>query len=292
MNAAQLGEVLRVLKQEGFVAKRARGHGRVFDGAFKLSVGSVGVRLEVEDWDFLMYPMIRLLERPAFLPALTPHVGAQGDLCYFQQDSVVLDRFNPAGSILSCLRQAQQVLERMATNPVQRAQDLQDEFLAYWLLGQRRIWPVVLGSVEPDSESASYFVLGPEGARKVMICSSREEAARFARALNVEPPKGGAVQCWLIRSELYPAAPVKLPETVQELFAYLKSWDRAVYNKVQQVLERRQEYLKYSFITFAVNSPAGWLGFGFDLHPTTRQGYRRKPHCPLESKRSACRLFR
>jgi hypothetical protein len=249
----------------------------VFDGTLKLTVGSVVVRLEVEDWDFLKYPVIRLLERPAFLPELTPHVGPQGDLCYFQQDTVVLDRFNPAGSILSCIRQAQHVLERMATSPVQRAQDLQDEFLAYWLLGQQRIWPVVLGLVDGDSESASYFVLGPEGDRKVMICSSREEAARFARALNVEPPKGGAIQCWLIRSEVYPAAPTRLPETVQELFAYLKLWDRAVYNRVQQILERRREYLKYSFVTFAVNSPAGWLGFGFDLHATKRQGYQRKP---------------
>lgn len=273
----QLGEVLRLLKQEGFTPKRARGRVRMFDGIFKLSAGSIGVRLEIEDWDFLKYPMIRLVERPGFLPALTPHVGAHGDLCYFQQDSVVLDRFNPAGSILGCLRQAQQVLERMTTSSVHREQDLQDEFLAYWLLGQQRVWPVVLGSVDPGSDSASYFVLGPEGDRKVMICSGREEAARFARALNVEPPRGGAVQCWLIRSESYPAAPAKLPETVHELFDYLKLWDRAVYNKVQQVLERRREYLNYSFITFAVNSPAGWLGFGFDLHPTTRQGYRRKP---------------
>ena len=295
VNSQQLGEVLRLLTHEGFTPKRARGRRRAFEGAFKLSKGAVTVRLEIVDWDFLEYPSVRLLKRPDFFPLLTPHVSADGDLCYFLPDSVVLDRFNPAASILLCLRQAQDVLEEICVNPIQRAQDIQDEFLAYWILGQSDVWPVVMGTVAVDDEWASYFVLGSEDNRTAMISRTRDEVSRFAHCLGLSQPRGGAVKCWLIRSSLYPAAPLKLPETVHELLDYLKAWDKTVYNRVQQILERCGEYLDYSFVTFAVRTPAGWLGFGFDLHRQMRLGYRRNPNLYkqyLHNKGGSQRIFR
>jgi molybdopterin/thiamine biosynthesis adenylyltransferase len=43
------------------------------------------------------------------------------------------------------------------------------------------------------------------------------------------------------------------------------------------VLERETQYLKYTLATFAVHTPLGWLGFGFELDPIQRLGAQKKP---------------
>ncbi|WP_281783471.1 E2/UBC family protein [Sinimarinibacterium flocculans] len=106
LDAQTLGEVLRALNSRGFSARRSRGARRVFEGPLKLSRGTVPVRLVVEDWEFLDYPRIQLLDRPSFLPELLPHATADGDFCYLRPESLVLDRFNPVGAILLCIAEA------------------------------------------------------------------------------------------------------------------------------------------------------------------------------------------
>ena len=68
---------------------------RAYDGTLPCAAGGVPIRLEVCDWDFMTYPVIRLLARPEFLPKLLPHVSANGVMCYFAESGVVLDRFRP-----------------------------------------------------------------------------------------------------------------------------------------------------------------------------------------------------
>jgi molybdopterin/thiamine biosynthesis adenylyltransferase len=67
-----------------------------------------------------------------------------------------------------------------------------------------------------------------------------------------------------------------MPTTVKEVFAWLKSWDRSVYLSIQHLLGSEREYLKYKAATFAVRSPAGWLGFGFEIDPTHRRFAARR----------------
>lgn len=277
MTPPRLGQALRLLAQAGFTQKRSRGLIRIFDGLLETSAGNVAIRVELQDWNFLEYPTIRVIERPSFFPELVPHVGTRGDICYFRHGSVVLDRFNPAGSIKQCLDRAREVLEQIVADPARRTADIQDEFLHYWFAGQTAIWPVVLGGIAASDEIASYFVLGEGDDTHVMIATSRDEAARYAKCLGLSGPKGGSVGCWILRSDIYPSAPAKLPTTVKQLFEYIRSWDRRLSTAIQTILERRKEYLQHKYTTFAVDTPAGWIGFGFNLNQAFRLGYQKKP---------------
>lgn len=81
----------------------------------------------------------------------------------------------------------------------------------------------------------------------------------------------------MFKTELLPAVPERMPTTVKELFAWLQQWDKNIYNGVQRILERERGYLEYSFATFAVATPLGWLGFGFDLDQVKRLGAKNRP---------------
>lgn len=276
MNGERLGDVFRQLRSRGFVATGTQSARRSFEGDLRCSKGVVRVRLVVSDWDFLSYPEIKLLEHPQFLPMLMPHVDINGGLCYFRRGVVVLDRYDPALAIAQCLDQAEAVLDQIATNPDYRSGDIQDEFLAHWIFGQAT-WPVLKGSISQNTVSANYSLLNTGGERRAIIASDVAEVTAFAQAIGSPVPSQTSCKCWLFETELRPAVPEAMPKTIKELFAWLQLWDRKVYNGIQQVLEREPSYLEYSFVTFAINTPIGWVGFGFDLDQVKRLGAKRAP---------------
>lgn len=278
MNGERLGDVFRLLTARGFVATGTRSGSRSFEGHLQCSKGTVRVRLVVSDWDFLDYPAITILEPPSFLPMLMPHVYGNGGLCYYRRGAVVLDRYDPALAIAQCLDQAKEVLDQIATNPDYRSGDIQDEFLAHWVLGQATSpWQVLKGSITLNAASANYSLIETGIGRHAIIASDMAEVEVFAKALGNFAPLRTNCKCWLFKTELRPAVPVVMPVTIKELFTWLQQWDRKVYNGIQSILEREPTYLGYPFVTFAIDTPIGWLGFGFDLDQVTRLCAKRSP---------------
>lgn len=271
-----LGESLRLLRSRGFHPVAARAPSRAFAGSLPCTKGPVPVNLAIEDWNFLEYPRISLTERPNFLPALVPHVDVLGNLCYFAPGAVTLDRYDPATALAQCLDQATAMLDRIAADPSYRIDDIQSEFPAHWEYGQLSLpWTVFLGDIHPEATTAGYFVLQQEGRKRALVTSDPDEAHRLAHAL------GAAVttsryQCRLLQTAVRPWVPLQMPRTVKELFAWLQSWDRTLYTSVQRALGEK-DYLQQTFATFAVKTPVGWIGFGFDLDQLKRIGYANSP---------------
>jgi len=278
MNEERLGDVLRQLTTRGFVATGTRAGRRSFEGHLQCSKGAVRIQLVISDWDFLEYPTITIVDPPSFLPKLMPHVYGNGGLCYFRRGAVVLDRYDPALAIAQCLDQAKEVLDQIATNPDYRSGDIQDEFLAHWVLGQATSpWLVLKGSIDQNSVSANYSLIETGVGRRAVIASDMAEVEVFAEALGNTAPLRTNCKCWLFQTAIRPTVPTLMPATIKELFIWLKEWDRKVYNGIQAILEKEPAYLGYSFVTFAIDTPIGWLGFGFDLDQVTRLSSKRSP---------------
>jgi molybdopterin/thiamine biosynthesis adenylyltransferase len=215
------------------------------------------------------------------------NIDSSGGLCYLSPGSVVLDRFDPAGSIAMCLQSAEELLNSFIDDPAHNKRAVQDEFLAYWSGGGKHVWAVI-GDVPAEALNAGVSFIDMDEQRASlslpMISSSSQEVEQVAQAL------GGKVQgeqdgrCWLLRTGVYPIAPVDgLPTTLRELFGYLKSWDQSLSRRVQRILSSDKAYLKYRLVTFAVLSPAGWVGFSFSIESFLRlTGHRRLPSVCLQ----------
>jgi molybdopterin/thiamine biosynthesis adenylyltransferase len=277
-SASPLAEALRLLRSRGFRPSGHRGGVRSFDGVLPCKGGSIKVRFAIADWDFLSYPSISVLDHLEVLPALSPHVYASGGLCYFASGAVVLDRYDPAESIAQCLDQAQLVLERIRDDPEFRHDDIQDEFLQHWSHGESSaIYSVLIGSVDRTTKSSNYWLMHVGDVSYAVVADTKEEVGALAVAVGAKPPTATRCPCWLFATEALPAVPSTMPSNVKELFAWLQAWDRLLYQQLQRVLERETQYLKYTIATFAVHTPLGWLGFGFELDPVQRLGALKKP---------------
>ncbi|CAM2785404.1 ThiF family adenylyltransferase [Pseudomonas fluorescens] len=272
-----LGETLRALRARGFTPVAAKLPVRAFKGGLACKKGDVSVKLTIKDWDFLSYPAICIFDRPDFLPELMPHIDVLGNLCYFAPGSVTLDRYDPATAVLQCLNQATAILDRIATEPQYRDSDIQDEFPAHWEYGQTSApWDVLMGHTTEKDLCAHYFIIEKSGKKRVFISSDREEAETLASSLG-GTLKPSRLRCWLLKTHISPAVPKAMPGTVKELFSWLRTWDKALSASVQKILSE-PDYLKFKYVSFAIDTPVGWIGFGFNLDHLKRKGYGRSPN--------------
>lgn len=289
-----LGETLRALRALGFVPVAAKAPARAFKGTLACKKGNVRVKLTIRDWDFLSYPLICILDRPDFLPELMPHIDVLGNLCYFAPGSVTLDRYDPATAVLQCINQATAIMDRIAMDPSYRDSDIQNEFPAHWEYGQKAVpWEVLLGHTDDKDKFANYFVIESSEKKRVLISNDQDEANRLATSLGATI-RSSMYRCWIFKTAIIPAVPEAMPKTVKELFTWLRIWDKKLSDSIQQVLSE-PDYLSFKYVSFAIDTPVGWIGFGFDLDHMKRKGYRRSPNLYrqyLHNKGGGTPLFR
>jgi molybdopterin/thiamine biosynthesis adenylyltransferase len=275
MDRDALAAVLQELTARGFKARRQiRGIHR-FEGTFDCRGEAVRVEFAFSNLEFLSYPSIKVLSG-IDRSALTPHLSASGGLCYFQEGSVVLDRYDPAASVAQCLDQAHRILEQIKFNPEYRRQDIQDEFLVHWSDGSSFL-PVLMGSVSPRGKSTTYWRASIGKGSLMILADEATEARALGNALGAASSKPLSCPCWLFKSDVPLLVPESMPKTVHELFLWLKDWDPALSKAVQKLLDTDRNYLQYGLATFAVHSIAGWICFGFELNTYMRASYRRRP---------------
>jgi molybdopterin/thiamine biosynthesis adenylyltransferase len=267
----QLGEVLREMTARGFRPLQVEGPGRAWTGNLQCRTRTVRIEIQVTDWEFLKYPSIKVLSG-IDSSKLLPHLSPRGGLCYFRAGDVVLDRYRPAVAVAQCLVQAQSVLEKLLFDPDFRRDDLQGEFETYWLQADANVSLVLLGTLGPKPVGSrwrtTYWRLSKGTTVHRLLGDDPGEIGKLAGSLQADRYENTTAPCWLFETKVPPATPETMPRTVKELFAWLKNWDRSLYLAIQHLLGSEREYLKYKGATFAVHSPAGWLGFGFELDPT------------------------
>lgn len=106
----EVADVVEALKANGFLYQRVGQDGwLLFSGELKAAGSAYNCTLELSP-DLNEVPRVRLNQLPSTLPAVLPHLGASGQLCYLAKGSVVFDMFDPVGQTLASISQAEHVL--------------------------------------------------------------------------------------------------------------------------------------------------------------------------------------
>lgn len=261
-----LGPALRQLRARGFSRVHISPKVDSFEGHLPCAKGAVPVRLDVREWDFLTYPTVQLLDRPPFLPKVLPHVSASGLMCLFAESSIVLDRFRPELAVAQCLDKATWLLDQMVKDPEFYEEEFHGEFLVHWAKADTASG--LGGLVGEHSKRASamqWYDVGSAGEHRLFVSADLDEVTRFCKAAGWPPPTKIPIAGALFTSDRYPACPAHgLPKNLSEAFAWIKAWDRSVYDKVQEHLLDRK-LIKRGCRELLFGSPAGWFGLGFEI---------------------------
>ncbi|QBR03776.1 hypothetical protein E1956_35245 [Paraburkholderia pallida] len=273
------GRAYALLRQYGLRPFRARNGAKAFRGVLKCTRTSVPVHFEIDDWDFTRYPSITILERPPELPALLAHVDADGGLCYFAPQSIILDRYRPDDAIQQCLDAAIALIDDIVDGR-NRGEEIVNEFAAYWTLGQNpSAWPVLVDSQPKDDEKSFYYFLTEHGKpSRGLIAKDVTSARRLVHSIDIESIEKGAFACLYFRTAVAPRiGSDPLPATIHEFFSFVRKWDPALAKEVQARLGSSKDYLKRSGCVIAIATPSGGIGVRFKHDMIRRQGYSNSP---------------
>ena len=249
---------------------------RAYDGTLACAAGPVPIRLEVQDWDFLTYPTIRLRERPAFLPQMLPHVSSNGVLCYFAESSVVLDRFRPDVGLAQCLEKARQLLDRMIADPGFYETEFRGEFLVNWSISDGpTALAGLIGEHPPGERAMQWYAVGTPEVPRLFVSSGAGEVEQFCEATGWPKPTEIPIPGAMFQSCKHPVSSADgLPQNLSQAFAWLKAWDRDIYDAVQEFLLDRS-FVNRARRELLFGCPAGWFGFGFSLEPVVALSFQR-----------------
>lgn len=277
MEESRLALALNKLDELGFRPSKRIGTARCFDGELQCAKGPVKIRLMISDWEFTTLPTIVLLERPAYLPALTPHVSGEGFQCYFVHGRIVLDRYRPDNAIWQCVEQAKQEIDRLSTSSRYREQEFGQEFAANWEIGQNPApIPVLLGEVSGSGPFPCMKLEGASGTY-LLVASNEGQIEALSKTCNWSVPERISIGSYVVQSAELPKMPKdRLPRTVTDVLVWIRSWDRKVTKQIHSILGQR-EWLNSKWVQFLISTPAGWFGFLFQIDSNRSLMCRRVP---------------
>lgn len=272
MDNRRLGGVLRLMHSLNFTTLPSKGITRKFRGRLSCKAGEVEVELSISDWDLLNYPTIRILEKPDFFPKTMAHQVTDGSFCYLSNGEVVLDRYDPAGSILFCLNQATGLLDKLIASPERNQEDFEAEFLAYWTApNQGKVLRIGVGNISAGAKTAKIFTLVPGERIKKVISTDDVTTAKMAQTWEELANEDDNANCWIYSSTIQPPFHKSLPWKIKDTLSWLKIWDISLYKKIQLSFETDSKFLDSSQIYILINCPAGLVGFGFTVSSKIKQ---------------------
>lgn len=272
MDAKRVGDVLRLMHDLKFRALPTKGGCRRFVGELSCKPAGVPIELSISDWDFIEYPKISILGQPEFLPKGMAHHVTDGSFCYLAKGEVVLDRYDPAGSILFCLNQAAGLLNNLIANPARNLSDIQSEFQAYWTSSSKgTVLRVGVGNISNSAQSAHVFSVSPGERLKRIISTDTDSTTKMAEVWGEQANEETKTHCFVFRSSVQPPVTSALPWTIKQTLQWLKEWDLSLYKRCQAALETDSKFLSIGYAYFLIDCPAGWVGFSFAISSTIKQ---------------------
>lgn len=223
MTVAEANEAL-VARGFSFVRREATRwllyRGKIQEHPVSISIDRLGLRL----------PKIRLLEIPDQLKPFAPHLSSDGTLCYLDESTVVLDVYDQAGQLLSCLQRAEYVLVELLAGRMDG--DLPEEFSAYWQ-GNVCLFDAKLGT----DKQLRCVIFHPESkAFRVAVSDNLERTVRTLEAYNGRGCKKQETWFRSLRTEVLPR-PLGgswPPSSLGELLAWQTVLDPATAKKLRK----------------------------------------------------------
>lgn len=264
-------DVIEAFKQRGFEFA-----GKTDDGWFR--VGGRLTPLESEksyqceiqlDPNFSELPRIRLLEVPPELPAVVPHLGGDGGLCYIDSRTVVLDIFDPVGQSLACLERAESVLGQIMKGEM--VEDLTEEFFAYWG------GPFCMLDMEGEDLGQQHCIVAESKSSNLMwfITDDEERTLKKLNSLGYQATNN-TVLTYRVKTTKQPRPQSNNwpPSTVRDILNWQSTLDPRCRKKIHQRI-REGEGRKANGVLILIESPLITYGFAVRYNQQDR-GTRMK----------------
>jgi molybdopterin/thiamine biosynthesis adenylyltransferase len=249
-------DLVEAFKQRGFEFI-----GKTDDGWYKLRgllipfKSDKGCSCEIQlDPKFFELPRIRLLDIPPELPAVVPHLGVGGGLCYIAKGTVVLDIFDPIGQSLACLDRAASVVGQILNGEM--VEDLAEEFFAYW-----EGWPCFVDIQGEHLGRQSCIVAEANGNTLWFVTDNEARTIKKLDSLGYQKTDS-TVLTYRVKTNAQPRPLTNNwpPQTVRDILNWQNTLDSRCRRKIDQRIQEGKRQ-KANGVLIIVESPLMTYGF-------------------------------
>ena len=226
-------------------------------GEMRQGTPAIPILLVVEDLDFVELPLIAI--KPGWTNAsrLLPHILGPGRaICYYAKGSVILDRYNPAGTVVQCLERAEKVVRDALRG--QLDDDFATEFRSYWL----GTWMLVDLPKDFVGQAKVYFVKLSSADRAIPVLAVETSWALTRSGSSWDRKDVEAMAVVSTEVALTPNPDAKWPPSS---YAEFTSWLSWLDPKLPEKMDRAIELGDGPYCSLAVRAPNGVFAVRVDV---------------------------
>lgn len=225
----------------------------------------VPANVHLSDFDFVTPPIIRLSDVSVDSVRQLPHVlRSDGSLCYLDAKAIVLDRYDPGGTILQCLEQADKVLRDAVRGRLD--EDLVGEFAAYWAEGS--VLVDLAAGFEGDAQIQA-LRLKKQMDHVILVSNGNSQFLRLHRSNDPDDPDPERKPCVVVRVPSLAFDPKQSwpPKDLAALNAWLKGAAPTAVGKVEEAFSRTEGHTQW----ICLSAPNGRFFVSAELGPAYRK---------------------
>ena len=235
-----------------------------YSGSLQVGSESVPVQMEIWDLDLQHLPIIRLLDRPTWIPATCNHVDARNIVCYAVNGAAFIDRYCADRQVLYCLDRAARTLNDIRHGNV--LGDVDQEFAYYWQ-GELIFVDAERYESQQTLDVARIKLADREAA--ILIDPQQDALKKYAGYSPVKQELHSAI---LIPSTQTPSADGQHwpPTTLEEFLKWLSAHSAELARTVRATLAGLNG-LRVCRALLVFQTEPVWFGIGFRVPPAVGQ---------------------
>lgn len=209
----------------------------------------IPAEVEVSDLDFVRAPKIRLADRATVKRAIPHLLSSDLSLCYFEQGAVVFDRYDPGGTVLQCLEQADKVLREGMRGRLDA--DFADEFQTYW-----GSFPMLVDLPKGFVGDATVTIREPDGRGEahIVLTNGTSWLTKGLPPAKLAKNSAPGLRCRVVKTDARLSVNPDghwPPDTLAELNVWLGWTDPALVGAIEKALQELGGSVQYLAIAAA-----------------------------------------
>ena len=250
------------LISEGFQRITSKDKDFRYEGNITVSGFTFGIKIIFNCPDFIELPEISVSSWPKDLPNRLPHQHDKG-LCYLDEESVVLDRYDPIGSFNIIFYQVKSLLNSfLPKNEDALKFEYADEFTAYW----RGKFDVYVRSFDQDTTVSFIEIenkLNPDTplTNNIELIVHKNDGVQLEHWLDKRGSSLSTVVEWakvahvkVKKRSIIPSGLNWPPQSTNDLLNWLKLIDEGAFNSLVQKMEHVLKEKSSVFIILSTQS--------------------------------------
>jgi molybdopterin/thiamine biosynthesis adenylyltransferase len=253
-----LTRIHKALRARGFERAFQHRSQNVYQGILDATGLRIPVTVHINDFDFVDLPDIQISGDFDINRRLLPHlINSSRSLCYYNAGSIILDRYNPDGTIIQCLERAEMVVKDAIKGNLDA--DFAAEFRSYW---ESRWMLIDVPTNYVGTASLRFVDLSGNGPDVGVLSDKKSWASAYDK--NTQRPLGEPEAAYVTESSSELTVDIEgvwPPTNLRECNTWLQKTNPRLLGKLEKTLVSSNT----SSICLAIRAPNGTFGIRFQL---------------------------